>query len=115
MSENVGFQTGFFVCEASATTAAQLFFFGTFAPFSRALLRPIAMACFLLVTFLPLLLLSSPFFRSFIAFSTSFPAFSPYFGIYPPCSVLRIRKKAAHYNKFSTSLKFAFQFLVRRH
>lgn len=29
----------------------ELFFFGTFAPFLRALERPIAIACFLLVTF----------------------------------------------------------------
>src|SRR5256885_1801789 len=79
------FRQSFFV-KASESIASQLFFFGTLPPFSRALLRPMAIACFLLFTFAPLPLFSSPLFRSFIAFSTSFPAFSPYFGIFqqPP-------------------------------
>ena len=44
---------------------------GTLAPAFRAWDNPIAIACFLLVTFLPERpLLRVPFFRSFIAFST---------------------------------------------
>src|SRR5690348_7493971 len=49
------------------------FFFGTFAPFLRAFERPMAMACFLLVTFFPERpLLRVPRLRSCIAFFTSF-------------------------------------------
>jgi hypothetical protein len=56
------------------------FFFGTFAPFLRAFERPMAIACFLLVTFLPERpLLSVPFLRSCIAFFTSFPDSLLYF------------------------------------
>lgn len=52
---------------------------GTFAPASRACESPIAIACFLLVTFLPERpLFNVPFFRSCIAFSTFSPAFFPY-------------------------------------
>src|SRR5437763_8676540 len=55
------------------------FFFGTLPPSFRACDRPIAIACFLLVTFLPdLPLFSVPCFRSCIAFSTFSPAFAPY-------------------------------------
>jgi hypothetical protein len=45
------------------------FFFGALAPFFRAFESPIAIACFLLVTFLPdFPLFKVPFFRSRIAF-----------------------------------------------
>jgi hypothetical protein len=55
------------------------FFDGTFPPARLASDNPIAMACFLLVTFLPEEpLFSVPFFRSFIAFSTLSDAFFPY-------------------------------------
>src|ERR1051325_2596683 len=62
-------------------------FFGTLAPASRASDKPIAIACFLLVTFLPdLPLLSVPCLRSCIAFSTLSWAFLPYLAIaYPLC------------------------------
>jgi hypothetical protein len=50
------------------------FFFGTFFPALRALESPIATACFLLVTFLPLLPLRNlPSFLAFISVSTLFP------------------------------------------
>jgi hypothetical protein len=52
---------------------------GTFPPFSRASERPIAIACLRLVTFLPLLLFSVPFFLRRIADSTRLVAASPYF------------------------------------
>ena len=56
-----------------------LFRRGTFFPFCRASDRPIAIACFRLVTFLPLRpLLSVPFLRFFIARSTSFEALLEY-------------------------------------
>src|SRR2546430_3227827 len=55
------------------------FFFGTLPPAFRASDNPIAIACFLLVTFLPdLPLLSVPSLRSCIAFLTFFCAFFPY-------------------------------------
>jgi len=54
------------------------FFFGTLPPAFRASDNPIAIACFLLVTFLPDPLFSVPFFRSCIAFSTFSEAFFPY-------------------------------------
>src|SRR5947207_15990837 len=54
------------------------FFLGAFPPSLRASDNPIAIACFLLVTFLPDPLLSVPFFRSCIAFLTFFCAFFPY-------------------------------------
>jgi hypothetical protein len=54
------------------------FFFGTLPPSFRASDSPIAIACFLLVTFLPEPLFSVPFLRSCIAFSTFFCAFLPY-------------------------------------
>jgi hypothetical protein len=54
---------------------------GTFAPFSRASLKPIAMACLRLVTFRPDPLLSVPFFRRRMADSTFFEADLPYFAM----------------------------------
>src|SRR5688572_9202094 len=58
------------------------FFFGTLAPFLRASESPMAIACFLLVTFLPdLPLFKVPFFRLCIAFSTFSDALLPYFAI----------------------------------
>ncbi len=60
-------------------------FFGTFAPASRASDKPMAIACFLLVTFLPdLPLFSVPCLRSCIAFSTLSCAFLPYLAILTP-------------------------------
>src|SRR2546422_10286821 len=61
------------------------FFFGTFPPSLRASDSPMAIACFLLVTFLPdLPLFSVPSLRSCIAFLTFFCAFFPYFAIVTP-------------------------------
>lgn len=61
------------------------FFLGTFAPAFRALERPMAIACLLLVTFLPdLPLFRVPFFFSRIAFLTSLPAFLSYLAIAAP-------------------------------
>ena len=55
------------------------FFDGTLAPSSRASESPIAIACFLLVTFFPdRPLFNVPCFRSCIAFSTFLLAFFPY-------------------------------------
>src|SRR5687768_17332067 len=57
-------------------------FLGTLAPLFRASDSPIAIACFLLVTFFPLLPLRSvPRLRSCIAFSTFFSASFEYFAI----------------------------------
>ncbi len=50
---------------------------GTFAPFSRASFRPIAIACFRLLTFRPLPLFSGPRLRRRIALSTDLPALRP--------------------------------------
>jgi hypothetical protein len=56
------------------------FFGGTFFPAFRAFESPMAMACFLLFTFLPLRPdLSWPFFIAFISVSTLFPAAGEYF------------------------------------
>jgi hypothetical protein len=56
------------------------FFFGTFLPSLRASERPMAMACFRLLTFLPLLpLFSVPFLRFFIVRATFFEAPLEYF------------------------------------
>jgi hypothetical protein len=58
----------------------ELALWGTFAPFLRASERPIAIACFRLVTFFPLLpLLRVPFLRLRMALSTVLWAFLPYF------------------------------------
>jgi hypothetical protein len=51
---------------------------GTFAPFSRASLKPIAIACSRLVTFRPEPLLSVPFFFRCIADFTRLAAAGPY-------------------------------------
>ena len=51
---------------------------GTFAPFSRASLSPIAIACFRLVTLRPEPLLSVPFFLRCIADLTRLLAALPY-------------------------------------
>jgi len=59
-------------------------FDGTFAPFLRASLRPIAIACFRLFTFRPEPLSRVPFFRLRIADSTVLPADFPYFAIRTP-------------------------------
>ncbi len=53
-------------------------FAGTLPPALRASDSPIAIACFLLVTFLPELLFNVPFLRSRIVFSTFSDAFLPY-------------------------------------
>src|SRR4051812_14411461 len=58
------------------------FFFGAFPPSLRASDNPMAIACFLLVTFLPdLPLFSVPSLRSCIAFLTFSCAFLPYLAI----------------------------------
>jgi hypothetical protein len=62
-------------------------FRGTFPPALRASDSPIAMACLRLVTRLPLLLRSVPFFRSCMARSTFFDAFFPYLATCPPCKL----------------------------
>jgi hypothetical protein len=54
------------------------FFFGTLPPARCASDSPIAIACFLLVTFLPEPLFSVPRLRSRIVFSTFSDAFAPY-------------------------------------
>jgi hypothetical protein len=54
---------------------------GTFAPFFRASLRPIAIACLRLFTRPPDPLFSVPFFRRRIADSTLFDADLPYFAM----------------------------------
>ena len=54
---------------------------GTLAPFSRASLSPIAIACFRLVTFRPEPLFNVPRFRRRIVDSTFFDADLPYFAI----------------------------------
>src|SRR6266446_2920036 len=65
------------------------FFFGTLPPSFRASDNPIAIACFLLVTFLPdLPLFSVPSLRSCIAFLTFFCAFLPYLAIVSSSSYL---------------------------
>jgi hypothetical protein len=46
----------------SVASQRLVFFLGTFAPFARASLNPMAMACFRLRTFRPDPLLSVPFF-----------------------------------------------------
>jgi hypothetical protein len=53
-------------------------FRGTFAPFFRASLSPIAIACFRLFTFLPEPLFNVPFFLRRIADLTFFDADLPY-------------------------------------
>jgi hypothetical protein len=60
---------------------------GTLAPFSRASLRPMAIACLRLVTFRPDPLFSVPFFFRRIAERTFFDADFPYFATsYSPAS-----------------------------
>jgi hypothetical protein len=54
---------------------------GTFAPFSRASLSPMAIACLRLVTFRPDPLFSVPFFLRRIVDSTFFDADFPYFAM----------------------------------
>jgi hypothetical protein len=54
---------------------------GTLAPFSRASLRPIAIACFRLFTLRPDPLFRVPFLRRRIADLTFFEADRPYFAI----------------------------------
>jgi hypothetical protein len=62
--------------------AAFFFGAGTFAPFSRASDKPMAIACLRLVTFLPLRpLVNVPFFLRRMALSTVFCDFFEYFAI----------------------------------
>lgn len=62
--------------------SAQAFFFGTFAPALRASDSPIAIACFRLVTFLPLRpLFSFPRFMARISVATLLPAAGEYFRV----------------------------------
>src|SRR5437588_12040990 len=72
------------------------FFFGTFPPSLRASDSPMAIACFLLVTFLPdLPLFSVPSLRSCIAFLTFFCAFLPYFAIVDPFPISQLANDCA--------------------
>ena len=64
--------------------AAPVRFRGTFAPFSRASLSPIAMACLRLFTVPPEPLLSVPFLRRCIADFTDFDAERPYLAMEAP-------------------------------
>jgi len=57
-------------------------FRGTFAPFLRASLSPMAIACLRLLTVRPDPLFSVPFFRRRIVDSTLFDADSPYFAMF---------------------------------
>lgn len=67
------------------TAFLPVFFAGTFPPLFRASESPIAIACFRLVTFLPLRpLFNVPFLRSCIAFFTLRCAVFPYFAIGSP-------------------------------
>src|SRR6266851_1968350 len=77
------------------------FFRGTLPPAFRASDNPIAIACFLLVTFLPdRPLFRVPSFRSCIAFSTLSDAFLPYLAmILPPSVVGRLKKTCINDNK----------------
>jgi hypothetical protein len=60
---------------------------GTLAPFSRASLSPIAIACFRLLTLRPEPLFNVPFLRRRIADSTFFDADLPYLAMNnPPCT-----------------------------
>jgi hypothetical protein len=69
----------FFVVRPGLDRFEPAFCRGTLPPALRASESPIAIACFLLVTFLPERpLLSVPLLRSRIAFSTFSPAFFPY-------------------------------------
>src|SRR5690606_11725255 len=76
-----------FLCHTGSEIAEQAYFFcdffflGTLAPFSRASERPIAIACFLLVTLRPLPDCSVPFFLLRIARFTDSCAFFEYFAI----------------------------------
>jgi len=54
---------------------------GTLAPFSRASLKPIAIACLRLLTVRPDPLFRLPFFRRRIADATRFEAERPYFAM----------------------------------
>jgi hypothetical protein len=54
---------------------------GTFPPFSRASLSPMAIACLRLLTFLPDPLFKVPFFLRCIADFTRFEAALPYFAM----------------------------------
>src|ERR1700722_6548247 len=65
----------------STTGYCHHFFFGTFAPSLRASDKPMATACFLLVTFLPLPLFNLPSFISCMVSCTFSCAFSEYFAI----------------------------------
>jgi hypothetical protein len=60
-------------------------FRGAFAPFSRASLSPMAMACFRLFTVRPEPLFRVPFFRRCMADFTVLDAFFPYFAMSDPC------------------------------
>lgn len=75
---------------------------GTLAPAFRASESPIAIACFLLVTFFPVPLLSLPCFSSCMVFSTLSCDFFEYFAI------VYFLKKEKH-NKYAMTLPGIFQ------
>lgn len=66
---------------ANESLALAYFFVGTFAPSFFASDKPMAIACFFEVTFLPVPVFSVPSFFSCMAFSTFSPAFAEYFAI----------------------------------
>jgi hypothetical protein len=73
----------------SERLAPATYFFGeTLAPLRLALESPIAIACFLFFTFLPLLLRRVPFLRRRMVLLTDFCAPFPYLAIVPPCDLL---------------------------
>jgi hypothetical protein len=67
------------------------FLLGTLPPALRASDKPIAIACFLLVTFLPDPLFNVPRLRSRIVFSTFSDAFFPYLAIHVLLEVIKHR------------------------
>jgi hypothetical protein len=69
------------------------FFEGTLPPSRRASERPMAMACFRLVTFFPEPLFNLPLLSSCISSSTLSDAFFPYFAMAIPPSGVRNGKK----------------------
>jgi hypothetical protein len=79
----LNFKASYFFFDEDFLLFDEDFLRGTLPPAFRASDSPIAMACFLLVTFLPdRPLFSFPVFRSCIAFSTFSDAFLPYLAMF---------------------------------
>jgi hypothetical protein len=82
---------------------------GTFAPFFRASESPIAIACFLLLTFRPdLPLLSVPAFRFFMARSTFFDAPLEYFRFFAFLAIAPILQLICSRNEWNSQLRQRF-------